>query len=76
MIMARNHAYESAGNYCIDGMVDFLLSRDSLAEYLLTKFSFHILQMTNPDGVYKGLSRLSSPKGADLNRLVTVPNKG
>lgn len=75
LIMARNHAYESAGNYCVEGMVDWLLSDDSLVKYFLSKFSFYFLPMTNPDGVYNGLSRLTSPKGADLNRVVTVADK-
>jgi hypothetical protein len=75
LIMARNHAYESAGNYCVEGMVDCLLSGESLARYFLSKFTLYFLPMTNPDGVYNGLSRLTSPEGADLNRIVTVPDK-
>jgi len=75
LIMARNHAYESAGNYCVEGMVDWLLSDDSLAKYFLSKFKFYLLPMTNPDGVCNGLSRLTSTRGADLNRVMTVPDK-
>lgn len=68
-VMARNHAYESASTYCLDGMIDFLLSRDDLADHWKSKYRFHILPMTNPDGVYHGMSRLTSPCGADLNRI-------
>ncbi len=74
-IMARNHAYESAGNYCVEGMVEWLLSEDSLSKYFLTNFVFYFLPMTNPDGVYNGLSRLTSLQGADLNRVITKPDK-
>lgn len=68
LYMGRNHAYESAGSYCAEGMIDFLLSNDSLAKYFRAKYRFHFLPMTNPDGTYNGMSRLTAPKGADLNR--------
>lgn len=68
LFMARNHAYETAGSYCAEGMIDFLLSDDDLAKYFRTSFRFHFLPMTNPDGVYNGMSRLTAPGGADLNR--------
>jgi Zinc carboxypeptidase len=70
LIMARNHAYESAGSFCIEGMVDELLSGSTEAQALLKKYRFHFLPMTNPDGVYNGLSRLTAPNGADLNRSI------
>lgn len=69
--MARNHAYESAGSFCAEGMVDFLLSDSPLARYFRAKYRFHFLPMTNPDGVYNGMSRLTAPRGADLNRCRT-----
>ena len=66
IVMARNHAYESAGSFCVEGMVEYLLAE--CPPELLNKYRFHFLPMTNPDGVYNGLSRLTSPRGADLNR--------
>lgn len=76
LIMARNHAYESAGNYCIEGMLNYLLTDDSLSKYFLSKFTFYFLPMTNPDGVYNGLSRLTAPNGVNLDRVITnVPDK-
>jgi hypothetical protein len=68
LYMGRNHAYESAGSYCAEGMIDFLLSDDPLAEYFRAKYRFHFLPMTNPDGTHNGMSRLTAPQGADLNR--------
>lgn len=70
-VVARNHAYETVGNYCIEGMVEFLNSHDEIAKYFLSKYDFYFLPMTNPDGVKFGMSRLTSPKGADLNRCMT-----
>ena len=70
MIIARNHAYESAGSFCIEGMVDELLSGSTEAQALLKKYRLHFLPMTNPDGVYNGISRLTAPNGADLNRSI------
>ncbi len=68
VIVARNHAYESAGNFCCEGMIDFLTSGASEAERLRKNYRFHFLPLTNPDGVYNGMGRLTSPRGADLNR--------
>ncbi len=68
MIMARNHAYESAGNFCCEGMIDFLTSTIFRAKELRKKYRFHFLPMTNPDGVHNGMCRLTAPQGADLNR--------
>lgn len=68
IIMSRNHAYESAGNFCCEGMIDFLTSGVPEANSLRRRYRFHFMPMTNPDGVYNGMSRLTSPHGADLNR--------
>lgn len=70
IFIARNHAYETAGSFCAEGMIDFLLSDDELARYFRASFRFHFLPMTNPDGVYNGMSRLTAPRGADLNRTL------
>lgn len=69
MYFGRNHAYETAGSYCAEGMIDFLLSDDSRARESRRRYRFHFLPMTNPDGVHNGLSRLTAPKGADVNRI-------
>lgn len=68
LIAARNHANETSGNYCIEGMIDYLLSNDPLAKYALGKFEFHFLPMTNVDGVADGMERLTCKNGVDLNR--------
>jgi zinc carboxypeptidase len=72
-VVARNHAYETSGNYCIEGMIDFLLLKeDEIAAYLLSQYDFHFIPMTNADGVKFGMNRLTSPDGADMNRVNTV----
>ena len=71
-LQARDHAYETAGSYCVEGIVDFLLSGSELAEYLRSKFSVIVVPMTNPDGVHNGMSRLTWERGADMNRVHTV----
>lgn len=68
-IQARDHAYESAGSFCVEGIVDFLASDDPVAAYLNSKFNFQIMPMTNPDGVYNGLSRLTHENGLNLDRI-------
>ncbi len=73
-IQARDHAYESAGSFCVLGIVDFLLGDSALAQYLRSKFHVYIVPMTNPDGVHDGMSRLTWEQGADMNRINTVPD--
>jgi len=68
-IQARDHAYETAGSYCVEGIVDFLCEKSFISEYLRSKYSFFVLPMTNPDGVYNGLSRLTHENGFNLDRL-------
>lgn len=70
LFMARNHAYETAGSFCAEGIIDFLLSDYAMAKYFRASCRFHFLPMTNPDGVYNGMSRLTAPQGADLNRII------
>jgi hypothetical protein len=71
VVVARNHAYESAGSFCCNGIVDFLCSSSDVAKYLLNNFNVYILPMTNVDGVEEGMSRYTSSCGADLNRYIT-----
>ena len=68
-IQARDHAYETAGSYCVEGIVDFLYGNSNTAEELRSKFNFYIVPMTNPDGVYNGLSRLTYEAGFNNDRL-------
>jgi hypothetical protein len=68
MVMARNHANESSGSYCMEGMLTWLLSGDPLAEYAGRWFDFHFLPMTNVDGVADGMARFTGLKQADLNK--------
>lgn len=72
MIQARDHPYETAGSFCCEGIVAFLLSNDPMAGYLRMKFHFLLLPMTNPDGVYNGLGRFATEDGVDLNRVNTL----
>ena len=71
-LQARDHPYETAGSYCVLGIVGFLRSGSEMADYLRSKFSFSIVPMTNVDGVHNGMSRLTWEQGADMNRINTV----
>ena len=64
LIMARNHAYETAGNFCLEGFLPFLL-QDEVGQFLLKKFVYHLLPLTNPDGVDTGMGRLTAPRGCN-----------
>jgi hypothetical protein len=68
LVAARNHANESSGNYCIEGMIEWLLSNDPALSYYLKKMDFFFLPMTNPDGVAEGMARFTGLRCADLNK--------
>jgi cytosolic carboxypeptidase protein 2/3 len=58
----------------IEGLINFLLSKDPEAEEARSKFVFKIVPMLNPDGVIFGNYR-SSLLGVDLNRRWHKPSK-
>ena len=69
MVQTRDHAYETAGGYCCQGMAEFLLSEDPLSSYLRSKFNFYLMPMSNPDGVYNGMSRLTWERGVNMHMV-------
>lgn len=68
LITARNHANESSGSYCIEGMMDWILSDDPIARYARKRICFCFMPMTNPDGVADGMARFTGTKFADMNK--------
>lgn len=71
LISARNHANESSGSYCVEGMLQWLLSNDSLAKYALSRHEFYFIPMSNPDGVADGMARHTAREYcADLNKTL------
>ena len=73
-IQARDHAYETAGSYSAEGMVRFLASDDPMARYLLDKFSVYVMPMTNPDGVYNGMSQRTWERGPRMDQVFDIPD--
>jgi len=72
IITSRVHASETPGSYKIEGILNFLTSRDNVAKSLLREFIFLIVPMLNPDGVVLGNNRCSL-HGYDLNRCWAHP---
>ena len=52
--MSRVHPGESNSSYAMKGIMDFLLSENTLAKILRKSFVFKIIPMMNPDGVRYG----------------------
>lgn len=67
-LSARIHPGETVGSFKIQGLIDFLISRSAVANFLRDKFIFKIIPMLNPDGVVCGNYRCSLA-GCDLNRV-------
>ena len=73
-ITGRIHPGESNSSYVVHGLIDFLLSDDPAANYILEKTIVKCVPMINIDGVVAGFYRISLHK-FDLNRMWTTPDK-
>ncbi len=66
-IIGRQHAFETTLNYALEGMIDFFLSDDKVAEKLRRNTIIYIVPMMDVDNVIKGASgRMQQP--IDFNR--------
>ncbi|MBI2300437.1 MAG: hypothetical protein HYU66_16100 [Armatimonadetes bacterium] len=64
-LMARQHAWETHTNWCLEGALRWLAS--PAAEALRRRCVFKILPLMDPDGVVHGKTRFNT-HGYDLNR--------
>lgn len=63
----RTHPSETPSSYHLDGMIDYFLSNDEVANYLRQRIKWFVLPFINPDGVFLGKSRVNS-NNIDLER--------
>jgi len=73
LLTARVHPGESNSSFVIQGLIEFLLSNDTIAFKLRKLFLFKIIPMLNSDGVILGNFRYNSI-GIDLNRMWNKEN--
>ncbi len=66
-IIGRQHAAETSSSHMIKGLIDFLLSDNIFAHGFRNNYTWHIVPMLNPDGVFLGKSRANAA-GNDINR--------
>lgn len=72
-IIAQQHPGEHMAGYCIEGLVERLLSGDAEARKLLAGASIALVPRMNPDGVSLGAHRTNAA-GLDLNRQWLAPD--
>ncbi|KAJ8937163.1 hypothetical protein NQ318_009365 [Aromia moschata] len=72
-IMARVHPGESPSSFVCQGLLELLISSNSIAAALREHIIFKIIPMLNPDGVFLGNYR-STVAGSDLNRSWHIAN--
>lgn len=70
---SRIHPGETNGSYIMHGFLQFILSKDKMANELRDRLIFKIIPMLNPDGVIVGNHRTSFI-GRDVNRQFAQPN--
>jgi hypothetical protein len=63
LVVGRGHPYETAGSWCVAGVLDLLAGPDG--ERLRRKRRFVLVPMMNPDGVANGLCK-RTPGGSDI----------
>lgn len=73
-LTGRIHPGESNGSYVLHGLIDYLLSENPDAKYILDNTIVRVVPMISIDGVTEGSYR-NSLMGQDLNRLWTKPNE-
>ena len=66
-IVARQHPWEVAGSWAVEGLIKYILSDIPDAVSIRNGITFIINPMANPDGVVNGVTRFNA-KGIDLNR--------
>jgi predicted deacylase len=71
-LRARAHAFESGGNWTVEGLVQKLLSNNEDVKRFLKRYCVYILPMANKDGVARGKTRFNA-NGYDLNRKWDKP---
>jgi len=67
LVTARFHPYETSSSYCVEGLMAWLSTGGREQEELLSRFTFSIVPMTNPDGVHMGLCKRTAVGGVDLS---------
>ncbi|MCX8010184.1 MAG: M14-type cytosolic carboxypeptidase, partial [Ignavibacteria bacterium] len=72
-IHGRTHPSETPSSFHLNGMIEFLLSDNEIAQHLRERINFFILPFINPDGVYLGKSRVNA-KNIDLERQWNLPD--
>lgn len=76
LILSRIHPYETAGSYNVEGIINYFVDpnvRESVNNNTFQTFPFdnyeiNIIPMANPDGVFNGLTKRTSPNGIDLSK--------
>jgi hypothetical protein len=72
LITARTHPYESAGSYCVEGILEGITKMG--LNSLLNECELWIVPMVCPDGVADGLCRLNRIGSPDLSHEIDVQN--
>jgi len=63
LVMGRAHPYETAGSFCLDGVVRAAVTDEEYREELLSKFDWVFVPVASPDGVVEGCCRLGAARG-------------
>lgn len=68
LIIGRQHCGETYSSFIIHGLINFLISKDPLANKIRNIVEFWILPAMNPDGIVVGNYRCNT-QGKDMNRF-------
>lgn len=70
--VSRVHPYETAGSFCAEGIMEYVgsIRRELKRATLEARVALYIIPMANPDGVFNGFEKLTSPSGIDLSKVI------
>ena len=73
-IIGRQHSGETYSSFIIHGLINFLISKDPIANSLREALEFWIVPAVNPDGIVLGNYRCNI-QGKDMNRYFSTPEE-
>ena len=68
MVVARTHPYETAGSYCIDGIIRELIKNEIFGSKYLLGYDWIFIPIIAKQGVDQGCCRRNGLHGIDLSR--------
>lgn len=72
LLAARVHPYETAGSFCIEGIINYFHHNFSSSTVEESSVEVFLIPMANPDGVFCGFCKNTANQGIDLSKELNL----